>query len=278
MNPPRQRPLLPVLAATFLLAPGFGALRAEESPKSATPKSEAPKSDAAKKRVWEKAERERIQAWESLSPEQREKLREALRQVWTDPAVINAREEVKHASDAYQAAIKSSVEKSDPSVAELLAKIQSAGGMGAGLPGGPGAMTLPGGPGSPGMGPVRNFDEQIRPPGFLESLAPEDRDKFHKAETAALESEAVKAARAELAKIREEDEALRRKRLEAHRHLRKVTIEEMIRIDPSIAPMQKRLLEAGKGSLTDKKKSGDAKGDKSADIRPETKKPDKKSE
>lgn len=273
MNPSRPNLFLPVFAATLLLAPGFASPRAEESPKAG-----AAKAETSRKRAWDKAERERIHAWESLSPEQREKLREALRQVWTDPAVINAREEIKHASDAYQAAIKSAVEKADPSVAELLAKIQSAGGMTPGIPGGPGAMTLPGGPGAPGMGPVRNFDEQIRPPGFLESLPPEDREKFRKAETTAMESEAVKAARAELAKIREEDEALRRKRLEAHRHLRKVTVEEMIRIDPSIAPMQKRLLEAGKSNLTDKKKSGEPREEKSADAPPGTKKPEKKPE
>lgn len=272
MNRPHPRLFLPVLAAAALLAPGASFPEEGKEPKPSS------KGEPSKKRVWDKNERERIEAWESLSPEQREKLREALRLVWTDPAVINAREEIKHASDAYQAAIKSAVEKADPSVAEVLAKIQGAGGMGPVVPGGPGGMTMPGGPGSSGGGPSRGFDEQIRPPGFLESLPPEDREKFRKAEAAALESEPVKAARAELAKIRDEDEALRRKRLEAHRKLRKVTVEEMIRIDPSIAPVQKRLLEAGKGGLTDKKKSGDGKEGKSADTTPETKKPEKKSE
>jgi len=273
MTPFPLRLFFPVLATAVLLAPGFSPTRAEESTKDGVTKPEP-----SKKRVWEKGERERLGAWESLSPEQREKLREALRQVWTDPAVINAREEIKHASDAYQAAIKSAVEKADPSVAELLAKVQIPGGVGGGLPGGPGAMSLPGGPAVSGAGPVRNFDEQIRPPGFLESLPPEEREKFRKAETAALESEAVKAAKAELAKIREEDEALRRKRLEAHRHLRKVTVGEMIRIDPSIAPMQKRLLEAGKGNLTDKKKSAEGHEEKSADLPAEKKTLEKKSE
>jgi len=224
-------------------------------------------------RVWEKGERERIEAWESLSPEQREKLREALRQVWADPAVINAREEIKHASDAYQAAIKSAVERADPSVAGLLAKVQGAGGM-APDRGGPGM------PGSPGGGPMpmRGFDEQIRPPGFFDSLSPEEREKFRKTEEAAMKAEVVKAARGELARIREEDEALRRKRLEAHRQLRKVTVEEMIRIDPSIAAIQKRLLSGDRNGSPEKKKDGEGKDDKPADPVSKVKDGDKKSE
>lgn len=180
-----------------------------------------------RRRGGENGPRPRLEAWESLDPEQRTKLREALRVVWTDPAVINAREEVKQASEVYQATIKSAVERVDPSLAELLSRVRNVDGLGPGR-GGPGA-------------PPRDLDGPIRPPGFLDSLPPEAREKFRKAEEAALKSEAVKAARAELAQIREEDEALRRKRIEAHRKLRKATVEEMIRVDPSVAEIQKRL-------------------------------------
>lgn len=223
--------------------------------------------EAVKPRVWEKKDREKIEAWEALSPEQREKLREALRGVWTDPAVINAREEVKHASEAYQAAIKAAVEKTDPSVAELLSKVQGAGMMGPmppGAPGNPGGSGNPGGQGSAAGGPGRGFEPQIRPPGFLDSLTPEARETFRKAEEQALSSENVKAVRAELDQIRQEDEALRRKRIEVHRKLRKVTVDEMIRIDPSIAAMQKRLLEGGRPGA-EKKKDGDGKEKKPAE-------------
>lgn len=191
----------------------------------------AQERENAKKRVWNKEERERHEAWQSLDSEQREALREALRSVWTDPAVISAREEVKHASEAYQSAIKAAVERTDPEVAALLDKVRGPDKAGEG----------PGFPGSPGGPSRRGFDEQIKPPGFLESLSPEEREKFRKAEEEAKRSERVVAARAELAEIRKEDEALRRKRLEAHRRLRSVTLEEMIRIDPSVAAIQKRL-------------------------------------
>lgn len=241
---------LPLLPACFAVS---GALALLGALPVAAQEKEEPKA-----RAGEKKDRDKAGAWESLSSEQREKLRETLRGVWTDPAVINAREEVKHASDAYQAAIKAAVEKTDPAMAELLSKVQGAGMMGplpSGAPGNPGRNGGPGPvPGSPGRG----FEPQIRPPGFLDSLPPEARDQFRKAEAAAIESESVKAVRAELDQIRQEDEALRRKRIEVHRKLRKVTVEEMIRIDPSIAPMQKRLLEGGRPG-NDKKKDADGK-------------------
>lgn len=190
-----------------------------------------------------------------MSDEQRDKLRQALRDVWTDPAVISAREEVKQAGDAYQESITAAVSRVDPSVAEVMTRIQrSNSGMAHehiwGRPplaigqGGKGVLPPLHAPGSQekgGSGPRRGFDDQIKPPGFLDNLPPEARDKFRRAEAAALDSEVVKAARSELEKIREEDEVLRRKRLEAHRKLRKITIDEMERIDPSIAEIRKKL-------------------------------------
>ena len=127
------------------------------------------------------------------------------------------------------------------------------------------------------MGPWRGFDEQIKPPGFLDSLPPETREKFRKAEAAAMETDAVKEAKGELAKIREEDEALRRKRLEAHRKLRKVTIDEMILVDPSIAAMQKKLWNGDRnGPMAPPRKEGGEKPEKSAAPKPEVDGPGKK--
>lgn len=238
---------------------------------SVAPAEEKEREEDEKPRVWDKKDREKVAAWETLSPEQREKLREALRGVWTDPTVINAREEVKHATEAYQAAIKAAVEKADPSVAELLSKIQGTGMMGAMPPGGPG------GPGGPGATSGRGFEPQIRPPGFLEGLSPEAREKFRHAEERAIASDRVKSVRAELDQIRQEDEALRRKRIEAHRKLRKVTVEEMVRIDPAIAEMQKRLLEGGR-SGNEKKKDGEGKEKKAIEPSDSTKAAEKRKE
>ncbi len=206
---------------------------------SATVPCGAQGPDDSRGRPGEKGEADRAEVWGALSPEQREKLKQALRDVWTDPAVISAREEVKQASDAYQAAIKAAVSRADPSVADVMAKIQRANsGMAntqiSGPPLGIGPLPM-------GMGQKKGFDDQIKPPGFLDSLPAEAREKFRKTEEAAMATDVVKAAKAELDKIREEDEALRRKRLEAHRKLRKVMLDEMVRIDPSIGEMRKKL-------------------------------------
>lgn len=197
-------------------------------------------------RPWGKAERESSEAWESLGPEQREKLREALREVWNDPAVISAREEVKHASDAYQAAVKAAVARHDPSLVEALAKLQgSVKGFGGAAFSGSGAPPrgpgVPGGPG--GAGVRRGFDGPFRPPGFLESLSPEMRERYRKAEATANESEPVKQARDVLSKLRSEDEALRRRRLEAFLELRRATVEGIIEADPELESLRRRLLE-----------------------------------
>lgn len=198
----------------------------------------------------------RREAWESLSEEQREKLKSALRDVWTDPAVISAREEVKQASDAYQDAIKVAVSRSDPSLAEAMTKIQrSHSGMAhERIWGGPGRGGRDSGKGVPqtssrrgapgekgGTKSRRGFGDQIRPPGYMDALSKEEQEQFRRAEEAALASEAVQTARSELEKIREEGEALRRRRLDAHRNLRKVTVDEMMRIDPAIAGIRKKL-------------------------------------
>lgn len=224
-----RRPYCLLLFTGLVLVP----LMAQEGTPPLPQKAEPPKSQDAPPPP---AGGSRADVWRHLEPEQRQKLREAMRQSWTDPAVINAREEVKQAGEAFQEAVKHAVERIDPSLVKLLQRVQGAEGPWPGRE--PENEEKSRGRGS---GLSRGFGDQIRPPGFLESLSPEEREKFRKAEEAALASEAVKAVREELDKIREEDEAIRRRRLEAHRKLRQVTLEEMVRIDPSIADLPKRL-------------------------------------
>jgi len=259
---PDSRTLRPLALALCLLVTGqvFGDNAEVDDKGKGKGRADKPQEKGG---IRDKGETARLEVWESLSDEQRDKLKQALRDVWTDPAVISAREEVKQAGDAYQESITAAVSRVDPSVAEVMTRIQrSNSGMAHehiwGRPplaigqGGKGVLPPLHAPGSQekggsgsqekgGSGPRRGFDDQIKPPGFLDNLPPEARDKFRRAEAAALDSEVVKAARSELEKIREEDEVLRRKRLEAHRKLRKITIDEMERIDPSIAEIRKKL-------------------------------------
>jgi len=133
------------------------------------------------------------------------------------------------------------VSRADPTIADAIAKIQHAN---SGI-----AYEHISGRPPLGMGPKRGFEEEFKPPGFLDSLPPEMREKFRFAEEEAMKAESVKAARAELEEIRHEDESLRSKRLEAYRKLRKAVMDEMVRIDPSIADLQKRLSNGDRNGL-----------------------------
>lgn len=191
--------------------------------------------------------------WDSLDESQKMKLREALRDVWTDPAVISAREEVKVATEAYQRAIRTAIGKTDPSVAGALKTLQemsegrSQERLGSGMPGG----------GSPvRMMPRRSGDYPMGSPSFLESLSEADRTKFREAEKAARESEAVNLAKSKLEQLRKDDEMLRRKRMEALREIRMATLNEMVRIDPSLAELKERLVGAWRSGEGIRQKGG----------------------
>lgn len=179
----------------------------------------------------ESGDRGKGSVWESLSDEQKMQLREALRDVWSDPAVLSAREDVKQASDAYQAAVREAVRRADPEVADLVVKLQSSSeGK---------ARERIGGPSKFGM--RRSGDYPMGPPGYLDGLSDEERARFKKVQEQARESAAVKEARKELEELHARDNELRRRRLMAHRKLRKAIMESMVEIDPEIEALQKRV-------------------------------------
>ncbi|MEM9016597.1 MAG: hypothetical protein AAGC68_06255 [Verrucomicrobiota bacterium] len=200
--------------------------------------------------------------WEKLEPKDQEKLREALRSVWTDPDVTAAREGVRRASEAYQEAIRSAIGKTDPSVAGLVQRMQqdNEGKMRARVGGGPG-----------GKYAYRRINEYpMGPPGFLESLSEEERVKLEAAEEKVQESPKVQEARKALEGIRKQDEALRVRRMEAHRRMRLSMLEEILQEDPSLKPVIERLaalrdgpqsgMGGGKGQRSKGKKAGGSQG------------------
>lgn len=176
----------------------------------------------------------RKEMWESLSDEEREKLLGALRKVWTDPAVLGAREEVRQASEGYREAVRAAIGKADPEVADLLAGFQASmegkaeGRMGDGPPGGRPAFR-------------RGHEYSILPPDLLEKLDPEKREKVKAAEAAARDSERVEVAKKAFDELRQRDEELRTSRMEAHRRMRRAIIESMIEADPEMAALLESL-------------------------------------
>ncbi|MDF1824367.1 MAG: hypothetical protein P1U68_06980 [Verrucomicrobiales bacterium] len=171
--------------------------------------------------------------WESLSEEDREKLKVALRDVWADPSVLSAREEVKLASEAYQKAIRSAISKADPSLIGLLKEIQdmNEGNMRDRLKGsGPGRFPS-----------KRGLEYPAGPPAFLEKLTGEEREMFRAAEEKAQESESVRAAKKQLDQIRAQDDQLRKRRMEAHLKMRRAVLEAMFKDNPELKSLQSRL-------------------------------------
>lgn len=58
-----------------------------------------------------------------LTSEERERVRQVLSEVWSEPAVVQAREAVHQATIQYRNAIRGAVEKKDPSLAPLMDKM-----------------------------------------------------------------------------------------------------------------------------------------------------------
>ncbi len=179
--------------------------------------------------------------WESLSHEEREQLKKALGEIWTDPGVISAREEVHVAAGNYQKALKSAMSKSNPKVAALMSRVQKN-----------------------NEGSVKQFlGSRPRPPGgafprersiedllkgsaeHWSKLSDEQKQKVTKAREQASQDEDVKAAMAELGKLRGQEEAFRKERLGSYMKLRQAYHKAMVKADPEVA----KLLPKGKEGM-----------------------------
>jgi hypothetical protein len=194
-----------------------------------------------------------------LSPEQREKLREAVRKAWSDPSVLQARDELKTAAETYQNAIYSAIKRSSPDMAEAVdllrknssseLKMYSSPGMGRG-PGGGGPGPSPGGgPSGRGWKEVEGF-MTMESPSFLREL-PADKQKIYRdAHRKAMESAGVKAKVESLKSLRQEDENMRKKRIDAirgvHLAIRRALIEADSRVSEFL-PENRRPGSEGKG-------------------------------
>ncbi len=229
-----------ILSAIALFGQAYPTiLRAEAAPDVAESRSDEPK----------KSDRE-SERWEALSEEEREKLKKALREVWADPAVLSAREEVKLASEAYQEAIRSAVGKADPTVVELLKEIQD-------INEGKTKDRLKGsGPGR--FSPNRGIEFPAGPPAFLEKLTPEEREQFRAAEEKAQSDEGVQAAKKHLEQIRSQDDQLRKRRMEAHLKMRRAVLDAMFKENPELQTLQSRLgfTPSGSGKVRGEGKKG----------------------
>ncbi|MDA7920328.1 hypothetical protein N9B73_01115 [Verrucomicrobiales bacterium] len=174
--------------------------------------------------------------WGSLSEEEREELKQALREVWSDPTVISARAEVQQSSEAYHKAVMAAISRADPSAAKVLSKLQA---LSRGLPDRKGDRRGPGFRLSPrGERPI---GESMGFPAALGDFSDEERSRFREVENEAKESPAVKKVIAELEASREKDDEVRKSKLDLYRKLRTTVLAEMVEIDPRVEELVAKL-------------------------------------
>jgi hypothetical protein len=196
-----------------------------------------------------------------LTPDQRDRLREAVRRAWNDPAVIQARDEVKAATDAYQNALRDSLVRTDPAMAGLIEKFRLSSQSdfrGYLAPGTNNGRNQDGDPGPevpnlPGSGGNNNRDGRgfegfltMENPAFLRELDDEKKRIYREAHHQAMENSEVRTRMEALKSLRHEDDEMRRKRTEAirgvHQSLRKALVEADPRVGEFLpkAPLEGR--------------------------------------
>jgi hypothetical protein len=197
---------LPTLFLSRLLALVWLTVPVMSSPVSAQEKPKDPRS------------------WSNLSEEEQKKLKEALRTVWSDPTVLSARESVNRSAQEYQLAVREMIKKQNPETAILLDKVQKS------QP--PGMMQMFLGEVHGTKRPMHGFG--LTPPPMMERMNETQRARFKEAETKAKMRPEVVAAMEELKTLSQEDEEIRRKKMEAFRKLRQAHFEAMMEIDPEL--------------------------------------------
>lgn len=185
-----------------------------------------------------------------LSPEQRDRLREAVRRAWSDPGVIQARDEVKVATEAYQKALAATLTNTDPETAKLVERFrqhmesESKGYLSPGMSS-PGRGPGPGGPGGPGGSGRERRDIEgfmiMENPSFLRDLDDTKRAIYREAHRKAVESPEVKARIEALRTLRNQDEEVRKKRTEVIRGMHQALRLAMVESDPRVAEFLPKL-------------------------------------
>jgi len=161
-----------------------------------------------------------------------------MRAVWSDPEVVSAREEAERSMAAYKETLRKSMERADPGVSDLIKRFRPA-------PDRRPPMRKGGRPSEEGPSEMRSLDQLAVPPGFLEELSQDERERFLAAQATARKSDAVSEVVAELQGVREEDEKLRRRRMAVMWKLRRTIHREMVKSDPSLEEILGRIGRAG---------------------------------
>lgn len=174
----------------------------------------------------------KAEIWSKLSKEEQEKIRAALRAVWSDPEVLSAREDVNRSTAEFQEAIRKSIENQSPETARILKRLHQ---LAPSTPGPNGHGRKGSGLHAAGLPRGAGWSlELLPPPQIWDNMSPDEKKQFRKAAEAARGSSGVASAREELGRIRKEDDKIRRKKFEAFRKYRRAYFDAMIESDPSL--------------------------------------------
>lgn len=175
----------------------------------------------------------------NLDSDERAKLREAMRNVWGDPSVVQSREDVDQSVKAFKAAIQRALLKKDPSLQPILSKMEKEdkGGMKSMMEGKGGSRRYGGSSGSGSE--MRGFERMTESPSFLEKLSKEEKDQYFKVREKARQSPEIQAIMKRFVGFREQDDTIRRERTKVFGELRKTFHAKMIEIDPAMEAVLK---------------------------------------
>ncbi len=175
-----------------------------------------------------------------LTDTERTKLREAMKDVWTDPAVVQSREAINESVKAYKASIRTALLKKDPSLEPALIKMEkdSSGHvrqMMGGPPRGPGSHRFDGKGKSSNSPEISPFDRFTRYPPFLNDLPENKKNNYFKVRDQIRDSTEIKSILKRLEDFNEQDKRNRIERTSLYSELRKTIHKKMIEIDPSLS-------------------------------------------
>lgn len=185
-----------------------------------------------------------------MSPEDRKAMKKALQAVWENPEVMQARDEVKRATETFQKAIKKALGQEDPRVAALVEKMHKQGkthgkkrhfgsdGRGGRPPMGKKSGFLEHGAGGSGEG-----RRGIGPAGFRAfsgEFSDEEKERLRAARAKAMESEGFQAVQEKLKALLKEGENLRERRVEMFHATRVELSKAMIEVDPEVEVLLQR--------------------------------------
>ena len=186
-----------------------------------------------------------------MSPEDKAAMKKALQAVWENPEVMQARDEVMRATEAFRKAIRKAVSKEDPRVAGLVERMHGGGkskewdkkrpgsdGRGGRLlmgrpPGVNDRGSIPGAEGR-GIGAVGLM-------AFHGDFSEEEKKRLEEAREKAIKSEAFQQVQKDLRNLLKQGEDLRKKRVEMFHQTREAMIQAMIVADPKVKPLLQRM-------------------------------------